>query len=65
MVDTTSAPPERPVTVADPVAIEFRMSALCDMDLSPGTEISPVREAGLLTTCSKFLKPLVFVDPFY
>jgi hypothetical protein len=47
MVDITSSPFDKPVTWAVPLAIAFRMSARCEMDLSPGTAISPLRLAGL------------------
>ncbi len=48
-VDLTSAPVDRPRTWLSPSAIEPRISARCEIDLSPGTVISPSRRRALLT----------------
>ena len=42
-VDWTSAPVDSPRTLLSPEAIEPRISARCEIDLSPGTLIAPSR----------------------
>jgi hypothetical protein len=48
MVEITSSPPESPWTKASPRAMAFRIKERWEMDLSPGTERTPPKEAGRL-----------------
>ena len=66
-VDCTSAPSERPVTVAAPLATALRISERWDTDLSPGTAREPARRSGLRMICSTCVSPvfLTSMDRIY
>ena len=53
ILERTSSPKDSPETFARPLDIELSNSALCDMDLSPGTEMVPSRNVGRVTVVSK------------
>src|SRR5260370_40239823 len=57
-VDLTSAPDESPRKRLTPSAIEPSMSARCEIDLSPGTAISPSSRRALLTVAITGNPPL-------
>ena len=56
IVETTSPPSDRPFTAARPRATALRIRARWEIDLSPGTEMSPFNESGLRTvSCNRGL----------